>query len=224
MSKEVLECEKLELENRKLALEIEGAEKGMTILDSQVALNARDDVYYHFRGGVDYDTLTSLTYRIRKWTELWTTGQRDGPFTMSITSYGGDIFSGFGHYDLIKDATSTGIPIITEVRGYAASMGSVIAQAGSIRTITANGWIMLHEAAAVRSNLMKLADMQDQVELINTLQDRLYRIYADRCNLSQDEIEARCFKKDWWLPAEEALDLGFVDYISKGPNDAYRKG
>jgi len=45
------------------------------------------------------------------------------PITVIINSPGGEVFSGFAIYDIMKSISS---PIITLVTGFAASMGSII--------------------------------------------------------------------------------------------------
>jgi ATP-dependent protease ClpP protease subunit len=211
--KDKLELKKLELENIKLLAETEQINKSLFIMGNTIAYQKRIDQVYLFRGGIDWDDIAPLAEKISKWREVYQAGDLRR-FVITITSPGGSLFDGFGLYDLVRDAVNDGLDIETRVIGWAASMGSLFAQAGSVRSMTPNSYIMLHEAGQIRNELMKLADMRDQIDLLDTLQDRLWSIYADRSHLSVQELIDKCYKKDWWLSAHEALDIGLIDEIT----------
>jgi ATP-dependent Clp protease protease subunit len=205
--------DKLDLEVIKLHTDIEQSETGVELMKETLTYHQRCNSMYQFRGPVDWDLISPLTEKVSLWRDLAAAGEgRD--YLVSITSNGGSIFAGFGVFDLIRDACNEGLNITTEVRGYACSMGSVLAQAGTTRTITPNSWIMLHEAAAYRTELMSVSDLRDQSELLDSLQARLYSLYTERSLLSVEKITEKCNRKDWWLPATEALELGLVDKIT----------
>ena len=208
--------DKLDLEVTKLYTEIEQSETGVKLMKETLTYHQRCNSVYQFRGPVDWDLISPLTEKVDLWKELYAAGERN-EFTVSITSNGGSIFAGFGVFDLIRDACDEGLHITTEVRGYACSMGSILAQAGITRTITPNSWIMLHEAAAYRTELMSVSDLRDQSELLDSLQARLYGLYTERSLLTMEKITEKCNRKDWWLPATEALELGLVDKITGRP-------
>lgn len=212
--KVALEIEKVRLDLVETRLHIQHREGEVFYSERQMDASRREDTHLPFRSYVDTISLERLNTKFRQWHD---SARRHplGPVTIEITSPGGDIFSGFGHYDLIRDGVEAGLDVTTEVQGYAASMASVIAQAGKRRTITANSWLMIHEAATVRQQLTQLAEMRDQFTLLDQLQSRIVNIYAARSRLTAGEISERCYKKDWWLTAEEALEYGFVDEITR---------
>ena len=210
--------DKLDLEVIRLHTEIEQSETGVKLMKETLTYHQRCNSIYQFRGPVDWDLISPLTEKVTLWREIANdTAGKDNDFTVSITSNGGSIFAGFGVFDLIRDACNEGLNITTEVRGYACSMGSVLAQAGTTRTITPNSWVMLHEAAAYRTELMSVSDLRDQSELLDSLQARLYGLYTERSLLTVEKITEKCNRKDWWLPATEALELGLVDKITGRP-------
>ncbi len=209
--KNELELEHLRAEIRKTNLEAAQLENNLYFQDVNRDLSQREHAYSYVLSHIDVMSLKYLNADIREWRE----NRRPDRLTVSISSPGGDVFSGLGMYDAIADAVTAGLDIETEVRGCAASMASCLAQAGKHRTITANSWLMIHEVGTVRNQLMQLAEMRDQVELLKTLQDRLTGIYTARSNLSATEIEAKTTRQDWWIGADEALELGLVDEVTQ---------
>ena len=57
------------------------------------------------------------------------------------------------------------------------------------------------------------SSLGDTVEFIGRLEERLLAILAERSVLSADQIRERWGRRDWWLTAEEAVDLGFADAV-----------
>ena len=46
------------------------------------------------------------------------------------------------------------------------------------------------------------------------LQERLLEILAKRSTLTTKQIKSKWSRKDWWLSAVEAVELGFADRIA----------
>jgi ATP-dependent protease ClpP protease subunit len=59
--------------------------------------------------------------------------------------------------------------------------------------------------------------MEDDLAFFGRLRDRSAELLAARSRLSVKQIKLRWKKRDWWLSAEEALDLGFIDQIREVP-------
>ncbi len=128
-----------------------------------------------------------------------------------IDSPGGDIISGFHLFDTILWMRGEGHHITTIANGMAASMGGVLLQAGSHRIMTPQSSMLIHEAAFAAGGSM--GTVEDQVTYVKKLQDRILDILAERSTLTKRQIKVRWTRKNWWLMAKEALDLGFVDAI-----------
>jgi ATP-dependent protease ClpP protease subunit len=90
-------------------------------------------------------------------------------------------------------------------------MGSILLQAVDHRIVGSKADILIHEISSV--NVGKLSEMEDEMEFLNRLADRALDIYADRSTLTKTQIKRRWKRKDWWLDAEEAVELGFADEI-----------
>ncbi len=210
-TKSALEIAKLTQEIRELQLKVEDRESSAFFSSLRRREWDRESHYHSIRGCINGDTLTSVAMRVREWRQQ-TPLQR---FTIEIASPGGDVFAGLGIYDCIVDAVSGGLNIDTVVRGCAASMGSLLLQAGEVRSMSRSSWIMLHEVGFVSHQLMQVAEMRDQSALLDTLQSFMVKVYAERSKLTVDEISSRCERKDWWVGATEALEVGFIDRIEE---------
>ena len=53
------------------------------------------------------------------------------------------------------------------------------------------------------------------MEYVKKLQERILGILAERSTLSRRQIKTRWARKNWWLMADEALELGFVDALQE---------
>ena len=56
-------------------------------------------------------------------------------------------------------------------------------------------------------------EIEDSMQLIGKLHDRILSILASRSNLSSTQIKRAWKRKNWWLNAEECLTAGFVDQV-----------
>lgn len=130
---------------------------------------------------------------------------------INFNTPGGSIFDGLALYDYIKQVQEGGVRVITSCVGMAASMGGVLLQAGDERVIGANAYMMIHEASSEAWG--KTSDMFEQLETVRRLQERVYGILAERSTLTVAQIKRKSAKRDWYLDADEALALGFVDAI-----------
>ncbi len=133
------------------------------------------------------------------------------PITIRLCSPGGSVFDGLFLYDFIQDIRRTGIHVTTYAMGYAASMGSVLSQAGDLRVIARNAWYMIHEPFSIAFG--KAGDIQREAKLLTAIHQQLCGIIAERSTLSSEDIIERSTDKDWWLPALEAVQLGFFDEL-----------
>lgn len=131
--------------------------------------------------------------------------------TIRITSPGGSSIHGFALYDYILSLRSEGIKVDTVALGWAASMAGILLQAGTKRYIALNAHMLIHEVAVDGLPWMKLNELKDELELLDSIQSRIATILAERSTLSVAEVSKRMKRKDWWLDAEKVVELGFAD-------------
>lgn len=126
-----------------------------------------------------------------------------------LNTPGGSVFDGVAIYNALLNHAAE---IEVWIDGLAASMGSIIALAGSTVNMAENAFFMIHnpwsivagDAAAMR----KEADILDKItsgSLVNTYMSRS----------GKDEAEVRALMDaETWFTAEEALAAGFIDTIT----------
>jgi len=60
---------------------------------------------------------------------------------------------------------------------------------------------------------MTADEMEDYREFSNMLREDILDILAERATISRDEVARKWDRKDWWLSAQEAVELGFADRV-----------
>ena len=130
--------------------------------------------------------------------------------TMLINSPGGEVYSGFAIYDMIRFVAT---PVTTVVVGLAASMGSIIPLAAS----TGNRYALPHAKFLIHQPLLmgyqgRASDLEIQAKEILKDRDRIIELYADLTGKSQETV-SKDIDRDKWLSAEEAKEYGLVDKI-----------
>lgn len=140
--------------------------------------------------------------------------REDGPgskMTIVFNSPGGSVIAGLALYDFIRELRTNGHTIETVSLGMAASMGGVLLQAGDTRVMGRYAHLLIHEVST--GAIGKMSEIEDEVKFMGRLQDQLLDILSERSTLTKEQIRRRWKKTDWWLGAEEALELGFIDAI-----------
>lgn len=144
----------------------------------------------------------------------------DTPINLYINSPGGSVSAGLSIYDTLQYISC---PIHTIVLGQAASMGSLLACAGSPgkRYALPHATIMMHQPSGGYSGTS--ADIQIHAKEILRIRNQLNGIYSRHVNdklvvdrrgreLGLEEIE-RLMDRDYFMSAEEARELGVVDEV-----------
>ena len=181
----------------------------VTEMERNQIYRASDDHHrvYRFLGTVN-------TAKVQDAVETLTVFHRVDPgcdITMIIDSPGGGITEGFHLFDTILWLRKEGHHVTTIANGMAASMGGVLLQAGSTRIMTPQSSLLIHEAAFGAGGSM--GTVEDQVEYVKMLQERILVILTERSTMSKQQIKNRWKRKNWWLMSDEALKLGFVDEV-----------
>jgi ATP-dependent Clp protease protease subunit len=162
---------------------------------------------YSFNGAVSDSSANNCILTIGQW-------QREDPakpITVVFNSPGGSVTAGLALYDYIKAVQGAGTEINTHSIGWAASMGGILLQAGQKRTMGAHAYILIHEITS--GAIGNASELEDELKFVKRLQERLLAILAERSSLSKSAISRKWKRKDWWLDAQEALELGFIDEI-----------
>ena len=132
--------------------------------------------------------------------------------TVFINSPGGEIFSGFAIFDMLRFIEC---PITTIISGFAASMGSVLSLAADEgrRFAMPQAKIMIHQPMLMGYQ-GRAADCEIQAKEILKTRDLLINLYSEQTGKDYEEIK-QAIDRDNWFTAEEALEFGLLDKIVK---------
>lgn len=134
--------------------------------------------------------------------------------TVNLSSPGGEIFEGIAIYNALRTHPAN---ITVQVSALAASIASVIAQAGDRIVMQSGAQMMIHEGSGLCMG--NAADMMQMAELLNRQSDNIAQIYADRAGGTSEQWRER-MRAETWYTAQEAVDAGLADEVETKP----RKG
>lgn len=131
------------------------------------------------------------------------------PIEIYIDSYGGYVYQCFGLLSVMDNSKT---PIHTIVTGCAMSCGFMILICGHKRFGHKLSTPLYHQVSSGTWGTLK--DIKEDVKETERLQALLEKITLDRTKISKEKL-AKVYKtkKDWFMSAEEALNLGVIDKI-----------
>lgn len=126
-----------------------------------------------------------------------------------INSVGGSIFDGIAIYNAIRSHPSQ---VTTQVDSLAASIASVIAQAGDRRVMTQHSQMMIHEAHGIA--IGGAEDMRDYAAILERQSDMIAAIYAERAADGRSKARFRnMMAEETWFSDQEAVEAGLADEV-----------
>lgn len=211
------EIEVNEAEAQKLMAEAEKAKHDATIrrLEAEKAERQRaeelaGDKYHHiyrFHGEVNSASVKGCMATLDVWDRL----DPECEVKIIFNSPGGSVVDGMALWDYLVGFRKSH-KLYTHAEGMAASMAGILLQAGDVRSMGAESYLLIHEVSA--GVMGSFGDIEDRVKWIEMVQDRILSIFANRSKLSKATLKRRWKRKDWWLDSNESLKLGFVDEVS----------
>ncbi len=133
------------------------------------------------------------------------------PINFYINSPGGSVSAGMGIYDTMQFIKS---PVHTYVFGQAASMGSLLAQAGEPghRYMMPHARHMIHQPSGGARGMV--SDIEITYKEIQRLKEELTRIYVTHNSVGKTfEQLTKDMDRDTWMTSQQALEYGLVDKI-----------
>jgi ATP-dependent protease ClpP protease subunit len=171
---------------------------------------------YHFIGPIDSSSAVSLIDTFSRWDRIDTedeaaTGARPRPYTLVISSQGGDVVAGFQAYSYLKGlARRRGL--VTVAAGLCASMATIWHQAGTERVIEPGCSYLLHEVSGSLGG--RLDSIVDTAKWLEKMNDQLRHVLAERSNFDEEEIRTRVNRRECWLFPEDVVEeWGLADRI-----------
>jgi len=131
--------------------------------------------------------------------------------TVRLNSPGGDVFDGIAIYNALRQHPAH---VTTKVDSLAASIASVIAQAGDKRVMMPKGQMMIHEASGLMVG--NAEEMMNFAALLDKQSELIASIYAERSGSKSTEFRD-LMKAETWLSDQETVDLGLADAIADVP-------
>ena len=211
------EAEKIETEAKVVATNLEKAKIDLQIkqlqLEKDLDRKKRQDAcdnrnfLYRFNTKVSGEAVLACMETLTEWHRIDPTCSIE----IIFSSPGGSIIDGFELFDFLQDLRSKGHHLTTGTLGYAASMAGILLQAGDVRWVGQQAWVMIHRAAFGAWG--KTYEIEDEVKFINRIEERILDIFTSRSNLTSRKIKKNWDRKDWWISADEALEMNLVDEI-----------
>jgi ATP-dependent protease ClpP protease subunit len=165
----------------------------------------RVDVYDDIGGGGWFDDGVTAAGFVAELAQI------SGDIEVHINSPGGDVFDGIAIYNAIAGRAGN---VTTVVDGLAASIASVIAQAGQTRIIAPGAMMMIHDGLALC--IGNAADMRATAGLLDTVSDNIASIYAAKGGTPAGWRAA--MQNETWYTAQSAVDAGLADKLAERPS------
>lgn len=200
------EAAKLEAETAVVVL---SAEKAKRAADEELATD-KYHYLYSFDAAVGDTSVEACIKQLAAWDRL---NPKCNIEIVFLSNPGGSIIAGLALYDYIQLLRRRGHSITTSTLGMAASMAGILLQAGDVRVMAKESWLLIHEASF--GAMGKVGEVEDTTDWVKRIMKRVLKIFAERSGgkLSVAQITKKWRRKDWWIDSDEALRLGLVDEV-----------
>lgn len=146
----------------------------------------------------------------------WARDNRLSPMSVSITpielylsTSGGGCYDGIAIHDVIEGSQT---PVEVICTGKIMSMGIIVALGAKVRKGYRNTTFMIHQVSGISFGTLR--EMEDTVAEAGRVNAMLFSIIRSKTKVSKERLdEVLQQKKDWFLTAEEALELGILTEI-----------
>lgn len=128
---------------------------------------------------------------------------------LEINSCGGDVFSGFEIYSLLR---SSGVHTVAEVQSIAASAASTVMVACDEVRLSPVAQVMIHLPSCSASGNQN--DLRDTAAVLDSLTTSIVNAYELKCGASCSRSELmQLISAETWMCAQDAVKYGFADSI-----------
>lgn len=158
-------------------------------------------LYDTYQDGIGSGTLSSVYVQ----QQLQLAGGQD--VDLHISSAGGSAFDAIAIYDLLKKYPAR---VTTYIDALAASAASIVAMGGHQIVMSKYALLMIHKPMAGSGG--NADELLKDVQMLNTVQERLAHIYTDKTGLDEVTINS-LINAVTWMTADQAMALGFIDRI-----------
>lgn len=135
----------------------------------------------------------------------------------AINCPGGDVFDGIAIYNALRAHPAR---VTTRVDSLAASVASVIVQAGDRRVMLSASQMMIHEAWGI--SLGTASEMREFADLLDRQSDVIAGIYSERSGRSARYFRNLMSGGEKWFTDKEAVTAGLADEVLQGSAEELR--
>jgi ATP-dependent Clp protease protease subunit len=129
---------------------------------------------------------------------------------LHIHSDGGDAYSGFASFDIIKTCS---LNVITLVEGTCSSAATLMSLAGTKRYMMPNGTYMIHQLSSDFSGTFE--ELRVDFENSTSIMNRCIKLYQQYSTMTEARL-IEDLKTDREMHAKETMACGFIDAIWTG--------
>jgi ATP-dependent Clp protease protease subunit len=128
------------------------------------------------------------------------------PIQLFLSTGGGTCYDGMALHDVIESSQT---PIEIICTGKIMSMGVIVALGAKVRKAYRNTTFMIHQVMGL--SIGTLREMEDTVAEASRINEILFGIIKSKTKVTEAQLnEVLEKKKDWFITAEEALNLGIL--------------
>jgi len=131
--------------------------------------------------------------------------------TVHVNSPGGDVFDGIAIMNALRDHPAK---VTVQVDALAASIASVIAQAGDEVVMGRNSMMMIHNASGFAMG--EAVDLRKMADLLDSTTVNIADVYTQRAGGKQADWLA-AMAAETWYSADEAVAAGLADSVAPLP-------
>ena len=233
VAKDMAEAGKFSLETQLMEQNSRAGKMNLKQMERQEEAALAQDAYhqlYFFDQPVSASSVGLCKERLTYWSRT----KPGCNIEIIFSSPGGSLFDGLVLYDFLKVLQRPGTnvegeprvahKITTGVLGLAASMAGILLQAGFPRYMGKESYLMIHEMQFGAEG--KQSDIEDAVAFGKMVGQRIINIFVEgqaraleagtadtKKKMTKTQMTAAFKRKDWWLPSNEAFELGFIDEV-----------
>lgn len=128
------------------------------------------------------------------------------PIEFYLSTYGGACYDGLALHDVLESSST---PVEVICTGKIMSMGVIVALGAKVRKAYRNTTFMIHQVSGISFGTLR--EMEDTVAEASRINEILFRIIKSKTRVTEDQLnEVLQQKKDWFMTAEEAVQLGIL--------------
>jgi Protease subunit of ATP-dependent Clp proteases len=158
---------------------------------------------------IDFTLIERAIIQIINWNEEdeSVSVEKRKPIEILLSSGGGDVIAGFALIDVIKNSKT---PVHITAIGMAASMAALLLMSGHRRKALKNTTILIHDGQLGVHSTSKKA--KQTMEYYDKLEERTNNFVLENTKISKELLDEKS-SDEWYMFADEALELGIIDEI-----------